>query len=290
MKSGSYILLVLTVLLLPSEIRAQKIRTEKGEYTYYPPETQSMEVARQTAIERAKLQILADTFGTTVSQTATTRISDGSASTSALSSSSVRGEWLETVSGPDIETMLSPDGMIGIKVRIVGKVREISASKTDIQAAVLRNGLDNRFASTEFKAGDDMYLSFTSPESGFALAYLYDGEEEVYCLLPYSTQSMSAFPIEAQRPYVFFSADKPDGVSVSALVDEYTLTCSRQQELNRIYVLFSPNHLSRAVDVNAAPGSAPRSLSYASFQRWLGKVRTEDRELVVREFDITIDR
>jgi hypothetical protein len=42
---------------------AQKVKTVEGEYTYYAPENVTVEQAKITADDRAKIQALADEFG-----------------------------------------------------------------------------------------------------------------------------------------------------------------------------------------------------------------------------------
>ena len=59
-----YILLLLLLATLPAA--AQKIQKVCGEYTYYVPENVSRSAAMRTALERAKIQALADKFGTIV--------------------------------------------------------------------------------------------------------------------------------------------------------------------------------------------------------------------------------
>ena len=56
---------------------SDKIKKVEGEYTYYAPENVTIEEAKRIAIDRAKIQALADAFGTIVSQTNTTRIENG---------------------------------------------------------------------------------------------------------------------------------------------------------------------------------------------------------------------
>lgn len=46
----------------------QKIKTVDGEYTYVVPETVDLEKAKSIALERIKIQLIAEEFGTTVSQ------------------------------------------------------------------------------------------------------------------------------------------------------------------------------------------------------------------------------
>ena len=47
---------------------AQRVKSIKGEYTYHVPENVTLDIAKQTALQRAKIQALADEFGTIVMQ------------------------------------------------------------------------------------------------------------------------------------------------------------------------------------------------------------------------------
>ena len=244
-----------------------------------------MEVARQTAIDRAKLQILANTFGTVIQSASSVRIDQSagasSVGTSSLSISEVRGEWIETTEGPDLETILSPDGMIGLRVRMSGRVREITSARAETEVQVLRNGTDPRFSSLEFRDGDDLFLRFKSPVDGNLLVYLFDGGENVYCLLPYSSQrNIPAYPIRAMHEYLLFAGDD---------ADEYTLTCTGKQEINRLYVIFSPQRLTRPFDTEGRAATTPRMLSWKAFNQFLARARTADPEMVVGEYMIIID-
>ena len=51
---------------------AQKIERVHGEYAYHVPDNISLEEGKRTALERAKIQALADAFGTLVSQSNST--------------------------------------------------------------------------------------------------------------------------------------------------------------------------------------------------------------------------
>ena len=53
-------------------------RTEKvtGRYTYYAPENVTLEEAKRTALDRAKLSAIADEFGTLVTQSNSTVLSN----------------------------------------------------------------------------------------------------------------------------------------------------------------------------------------------------------------------
>lgn len=270
---------------------AQKVKTVSGEYVYYPSETQSLEEAKRTALYRAQIQMLADTYGTVMNMTSATVVHNSSDDSSvdmfSLGESSVKGEWLETVGSPEYHTEITPDGMLMIKVKVTGKVREIKHAQVDFTARVLRNGLEDKFEDNDFNAGDDMFLSFTAPADGYIAVYLFDGAEDVYCLLPYQSSTEGIVRTAAGKRHLFFSSEQPWGVEHASMVDEYTLTCSQDMEVNRLYVIWSTSSFIKANDSKDAEG-LPRALSYGAFQKWLSSVRIADRNLAVKTFDIQI--
>lgn len=283
-------ILVLSVLGCMEAV-AQKIKTVSGEYIYYPSETQSLDEAKRVALYRAQVQILADTYGTVLNATSATVVQNSSDNSSvdmfSLSESSVKGEWLETVGYPEYCTEITPEGMLAVKVKVTGKVREITHAQVDFTARILRNGTEDKFEDTGFNAGDDMYLSFSSPADGFIAVYLFDGADDVYCLLPYQSSREGIVKTLAGERHLFFSSEHPYGVEHAGMVDEYTLTCERELEVNRIYVVWSTSSFVKANDVKGDE-SVPRMLDYASFQKWLSAIRVADRNLSVKTFDIQI--
>ena len=268
---------------------AQKTERVTATYTYYAPEHVSIEEARRVALQRAQLQAIADAFGTIVTQSNATRVrnENGKSDVSLLSlgASEVRGEWLRTDGEPEYDIAYE-DGMLAVTVRVKGVIREVVNAAVDFQAKVLRNGTEDRFEGEEFRNGDDLYLSFRSPVDGFLTVYLLDAEGTAYCLLPYRNDTGGRVAIEGNRHYVFFSLDDVPAEERS-IVDEYTMTCSRDGELNQIYVIFSPQLFTKAVDY-AGEGLQPRELPYEEFQEWLFKCRKQDPEMRVEVKGILI--
>ena len=288
MRRFGLLLLLLTACNL--SLDAQQTRVVSGEYVYYPPETQSYEAAKRTAMENAKIKILADTFGTVISMTSAVSVTGSSdVSSTDLSSLEVKGEWIETIGEPKYVADVTEDGMIVIKVTIKGKVREIVESKADYVAKVLRNGVEDRYESLEFQEGDDLYMSFKSPVDGYLAVYLYDGTEDVYCLLPYKNHDVPSLKVEGGERYVFFSPQMADYGVHPSMVEECYMTCSRAVELNTFYVVWSPNQIYHAVDSDRHD-LLPRVLNYKSFQKWLSKLKAHDKDAVVKTMDITIRR
>ena len=173
---------------------AQRAKTVSGTYLYVVPENQSYADAKITALKQAQIRILAETFGTVIELTSATSISDNEVTTNALSESNVKGEWIETVGEPVFTRLVQGDN-IAIRVEVKGKVREITTATIQFDAKVLCNAPDVRFEKTDFKSGDDLYLYFSNSSDGWLAVYLYDGNDDVYCLLPYSGQNDGIYKV-----------------------------------------------------------------------------------------------
>lgn len=285
-----HILLLLSV-LFTIHVFSQKMKTVEGEYTYHAPENVTLEEAKRIALDRAKIQALADAFGTIVSQTNATYVQNRNGSSDidflSVGGSEVKGEWIETVGEPQYDISYE-QGMLVVKVSVKGKVREIVSAQIDIKAKVLRNGTEDKFESDEFRDGDDLYLSFVSPVSGYLAVYLVDAEQKAYCLLPYRSQTDGIYKVEANRRYVFFNI-KEAPPQERQFVDEYVMTCSRSSEYNQIYVIFSPQPFAKAADNDSAE-TLPRELRFDNFQEWLVKCRRIDTGMQIVSNNILITR
>ena len=282
---------IIILVLFPFTLFAQQVKKVEGEYTYRAPEQVSVEQAKRTALERAQLEAIASTFGTNISQQNSTRVSNSNGKSNvdflSISSSDVKGEWIETIGEPQY-TINYEQGMLIVTCKVKGAIREITTVAIDIKAKVLRNGTEDRFESSEFRNGDDMYLSFQSPVDGYLAVYLLDDNGDAFCLLPYRNQSDGIQRISANTPYVFFS-EKYAPLSERALVDEYTLTCDNSTESNQIYIVFSPNAFVKANDNNTGE-LLPREIDGHSFQTWLAKVRRKDKFVNFNSKQITITK
>lgn len=283
------ILLTILIALFSLSVLAQKTKTVEGEYTYHAPENVTLEDAMRTALERAKIQALADEFGTIVSQTELSRVENinGKSDVNFLSlgGTEVKGEWIETIGEP-IYNRRFEGNMLVISCSVKGKAREIVSAQIDFTVKVLRNGTEERYESEQFRNGDELYLLFQSPQKGYLAVYLVDAEQQAFCLLPYRNQTEGIYPIEANYRYIFFH-EKSAPQKERYLVDEYVMTTERSSEHNQIYVIFSPNQFVKAVDGNADEG-LPRQLSSDDFHKWLAKCRKQDKDMNLKMMPITI--
>lgn len=284
------VILVIIFCLFVLCMQAQKTKKVYGEYVYHAPENVTLEEAKHTALERAKIQALADAFGTIVSQSNSIIIRNNDAESSSdflsLGGSEVKGEWLETIGEP-LYAISYADGMLIVRVSVTGQAREIVSAKIDIDIKVLCNGIEPKYESSEFRNGDDMYLYFKSPVDGYLTVYLLDEKTmQVYCLLPYRNSEVGAVKIIHDKPYVFFSAEKSEK---PAEVDEYVMTCSSSLEYNVIYIIFSKNEITKALD-SRSNSSIPDELSFKNFQKWLSNLTKADNTASVIRKNIIIEK
>lgn len=267
---------------------AQKIATIEGEYTYYGESNDSPAKAKQKALEGARINALAREFGTVISQTTIQHdLADNSGEQtyfSSLSASEVKGEWIADDGDPQFKVDLTTDGLFIVNCKIRIKARALSNLAADFKATVLRNGTSPRHADTGFRSGDDFFLSFSAPTDGYLAVYMIEGDTAL-TLLPYSSSASGKVQVKHDREYVFFSARNAD--KTFGTPDELALMTDKGMEHNQLYVIFSPNEFTKAIDHDSG-ASVPRSLSHDDFVKWLAKVRRADPHMGMKVFNITI--
>ncbi len=282
-------MLALAITLTPFSSFALKEMSVKGEYTFYGDGSHSRDECKRLALEGARIEALKSAFGTIVSQDIVQHdmVNDGGESTyfSAMSATEVKGEWIADDGEPKFTYSVDNDGNLVVKCSIKGRARELSNESTDFQTLVLRNGNEARFADTTFANGDDLKLLVKAPVDGFLAVFLVGEDRQTYALLPYLNDPDGEVKIKRGKEYVFFDTEKAD--SKHGPVDQLVLTSESPSEYNRIYVVFSPNKFSRAVDTYTDE-LTPRSLSFDSFNRWLAKCRKIDPKMGVKIINLQI--
>lgn len=300
MTTRGSVVFAMLCMLASLTVCAQSVDVLSDTKTYFPPSNMSFEQADKAAVEYAINQMLADKYGTVMGTLSTTSISNtgnGADVTSfEIGEGEVMGEYLGTVGEPDLKHSFV-NGMLAITVSIKIRTREMRNNRLDIDAKLLRNGTDDRFESLQFGDMDDLYISFKSPVKGYLAIFLWDYENEVYCLLPYRESGDGAVQVDARKRYLFFSPES-DALDCDAdEVDRLCLTASKDLENNRIYIIFSPNKFNKPLDSYHSEYMneqerliSPNTLSFKNFQEWLFKSRKTDRDMNVLKFEITIKK
>lgn len=280
--------LFISFLLMASAVAfSQKTEKVTGTYTYYAPENMTLEEAKRTALDRAKISAIADAFGTLVTQSNSTVMTSQNGKTDSrffsLGGSEVKGEWIETTHDP-IYKISYEDGMLVVSVEVRGIIREIVSAGIDFTAKILRNGTEEKFESNEFRSGDDMYLYFKSPVDGYLAVYLLDETTNiVYRILPYIKSNLASFPVKADKDYVFFKKER----TADYIVDEYTMTANQPIEFNTFFVIFSPTKIIKANDSSDEKKDGIRVLEHNDFKKWLVGVRRQTSSKVI-EYSIIV--
>ena len=73
------------------------------------------------------------------------------------------------------------------------------------------------------------------------------------------------------------------------MIDEYTLTCEKALEMNRMYIIWSPDNYYKAADSYESE-DLPRTLDIKSFNNWLSKLRVHNNKVAVKTIDIVIKK
>ena len=269
--------------------QAQSMRTVEYTYTYHAAHNESREQAERNAVNRAKVEALRETFGSTISgASAMSLITKNNITKSKFVSLSsegeVNGEWIADTEKPEVQTMLAEEGFVVIAT-VKGKVQELQDNGIQFTAKILRNAPDVRYESSEFVAGDQIFVHFTSPVNGYLTVYLLDGEN-AYCLLPYMDSTTGNFRITHGEEYMLFSRKHPAKDENPREIDEYPLTADGgEQDLNQLYCIFSPKEFTKAADKFKKKDDGtllPRTLPWEDFQKWLLSIRRKDKQMSVQ--------
>lgn len=293
MRSLSFKVLFFSVLfLLMSQMMAggQEIRVASGTYEFFPPEYMSREQARKSAVENAKLRLLADEFGTLVGSVTSTSVSsrDGksTSNTFEVGESEVQGEWIETIGEPEIKWDIRNGTELVVIVTIKGRVRELENNLVEFEAKALRNGADENYESETFFNNDNLSILFRSPMSGYLSMFLIENEDDVYRILPYSRYSAETVPVNGNRKYVFFSTDDNSQHNLRLFTDD-------DIAFERLFVIFSSDPYVLPIDEAGnnmiADSDSQPGLSYKDFQSWLVKNRKRDRRMSVKVIDFSLN-
>lgn len=291
----SRVSIALVLALCAVAASAAKKETITAEYTYYAPENVTQEQAKETARIKAIVQGLSDKYGMLIGQDVTTVLENINGQSSAnvyqQTMSSIKGEWLRDVGEPKYDISYQ-EGQLIVSVKVKFEAREKKTSAVDFDFKVLRNGTTDGHESSDFKSGNDLFLSFMAPKDGFLAVYLVEGEV-AYCLLPYREQTDGISRVKGNKRYVFFSTE----TDKSPYVDEYVMTTDKDVENDVLYVIYSPNEFSKPVDTQSGRKVAfegtdglPRELEFKKFQKWLSNLKLHDEQVNDQSKTITIKK
>lgn len=278
-----------------SMIKAQTRKNVEATEIYVAANNESLEQAKHKAIQYAKIKALQKEFGSVVSAaSASTIVQRNNVTTSKFVSMSgegeLNGEWIGDREAPKTDVRFE-DGKLIVTATVKGYATEIVNNQIDYVAKVLRNVPSPEYESEEFVAGNDIYVSFSSPVDGYLAVYLLDSEN-AYCLLPYMSSKEGYYKVQHQKEYILFSKQKHALEENPMDIDEYTVTSDKDMsDFNQIYFIFSPNMFRKPVDYQRDDEDGtifPRMMTWDKFQEWIIKTRKRDKEMAVKVKNIEV--
>jgi hypothetical protein len=309
---SKYFRITLFLLISPSLLFSQKTVISKGSAQIEMSENLSRLEIKNKVRELATIDALERAFGRVVIQGNSTYISnlqtgkkiETNTVFNTIANTSVKGEVLEILDEEftDITGTKTIDGrkepVTEIRCNISIRAKEISTPPVNFTSYPL-SCTDEKCRTTAFKDGDNMFMFFSSAVSGYISIFM-DDRTETRCLLPYSTMPKEyegGVPVSADKKYILFS-DKPDFNYFTDKIyapDTYSLYTDKIQEMNRIFVIFSPAPLNKPSlsEVKKIENNfqLPKSLKSEDFQRWLNSYRSlEKANVEVSIIDITITK
>lgn len=301
---------LLAVGSLALSVNAKDLREEVVTATaeYFAPSTMPPYQARQEGITRAQVDAIADAFGCSLSQSNISFMQDSEEGLRddfySIAESDVKGEWLETIGDTTINVRHLRDETV-YSVKLKGRIREIAGNRIDIDSRLLFNGTDkdrNRLRGFTYKVGDFMYLYFNSPVDGYLAVYLGDddGDMSLQRLLPMEGTGEGAYPVKADREYIFFSKEDAEP-EYRQFTRRLKMNARKDIDINQLYVIFSPNPFSKTADakrdeqrdatLEGDPLSLlPPSVSYKAFSKWLSRCRRKDPDMQILKSVVTIEK
>ena len=282
-------------LLLAGVVNGQRTKNVCGETDYVVPETQTLVEAKRTAVTRARLQALADEFGTIVTQTNTVAMhnvnGEANSTFNSFSENDVRGVWVEDTKDPEIKVMYQNEMMV-IRAKVCGKAREIKSTQVELLVETLSFGQHNGQqhpsrpgeVTTQFRDNDFLGVRFKSPVNGYVAFFIRDDNNEaVYTLLPYENSDGSARAVKSNQDYMFLNNQDPEYPAMPAVI----LTTDRKIENNTLIAVFSKNPFDLSL---SEKGKDFQEMNLSKFQKWLHSLRKHDETVQVQEIVLAIQK
>lgn len=265
-------------------------RTVSGFAEVELPPGWSIERAQKQAQQLAILDALQKAFPTEVARTSKYLLQNRTQGSEARTETFffltadqyLGGEWLQTLEVRYQTEVRKGQAWVSCKIR--GRARPRSHPPLPLQVRTLRCR-DTACTTTDFLAGDPLYLQFRSPVAGY-LQVFWEDSGRVYRLLPYQNQRQQAQPIQPDTTYLFFAPDSRRR-SEAFSVDELILTAEKPEELHRMYVVFAPQPLG-APPERFDPLTGFHGIALEAFHEWLLGERLRLSELNLRYIDISV--
>lgn len=282
--SNTRLIAVISLATLVWRADAQPVTKEvKGRAEVLVVGNMSPDAAELKAVEQARVDAIEVAFGRWVGEENVTYVAsqmkDGKEtfkdSFLSIGDQRLRGEWIKDLSEPHITNSVQGNSFV-VTAEVHGIVRQIERTRTSFRVTVSTCPSEVGCGTTSFNDGQDFYLAFTSPQSGFLSIYLdVPAEGMTYRLLPYRYDEESSYRmVKADRTYMLFDPERRVSGELGP-VEGMTMNLTKPgvAESVRLIVLFSSEGgWGKPLLVDRE--GYPPSLESDDFYHWLFAVRS----------------
>ena len=267
-----------------SEVKGQRNVRSEGTSQVRVEGNMTKDEALLKAIELAKINAIENAYGTYIEQQATLTVESGTSDFYIVGNTKVKGIWVRTLDGPEIKQeyrdeagQYGADKVLWITCHIKGEIKRVKPRPT-IEYQV-RNCKFPTCRTTSFLSGEQLFLWFKSPVSGYLSVFIDDGNM-VYRLLPYSNvNDQSSYEVTGDENYLFFSPESHKGVNPADKPDEIELYTLKRSEYNTLILVFSTDPYFKPglnpERIDAAKNILPKSITKSRFESWLSEHRAQ---------------
>jgi hypothetical protein len=298
------VLLAVLIALNSVSIAQNKPEKVSGTFKMKIESYMSDDQAKFVSLEQARLQAMADEFGTKISQSTSSRIESSNQSGtntrfSSIANSFVNGIWLDDSKDPEFQFFTAGDER-WIACTVQGNAKRTTKKDIDFIAKPL-SCPEPGCVKQDFKNREQFYFYFRSPIAGFLSLYV-DDESNCQMILPYQSMKSSTFIIEPDKDYIFFSP-KHNHTGNASDTDPIEWFTNDESEIDLLYVIFSTQEFykpnvkddDRAYQntTNLARGTYrdfPKFTSSKEFRKWLNENLTVNDNMFLEVVDISISK
>lgn len=245
----------------------------EGTYDFYITEDITEREARTIALERAKVNALAEAFGTYISSSSTLTSKEtsygDSESFNAFSSADIAGIWVKTIDEKVQRNVIGDDIVLRASVKGMARPRDISS--VEFEAVIGKVGSDGSFIpSNKFLHRERFDITFKSPLSGWLAVYASDGVNDAARLIPDVHDNLfEPVHVDANIEYRLFGNASP----------VMRLDTDEESALMRFTVVFLPENKGKPFSLptdNLRTDDqgylAGCNVSNDSYQKWLSRM------------------
>jgi len=282
--------LIWGVFCTPLSAQTTNIRRVKGSHTMRLPDDMSRGRAEQLALDYARLDALAQAFGTELQGGIFTHLDDDTrrqvSGTQVNIARLVNGRWLEDLrKNINWDTRTGPTGLeFWLTVSVTGRAapRERKAFPLSYQALRCPEA---SCATSRFVPGENLLMRVEATQAGYLQIFALV-DDSVYRMLPYLQDPASSYALHADSSHLLFSP-----ASATDIADAFTFTEVTDPVVYRLFLLCAPTAwespqvaAAQSLGHGIRPAGQPRDPFYA----WLTQTLVAHADLDLYTLDLEV--